>query len=147
MLLYRPRKDKRLIWPEFMWVNNLLKVIMLRKSGTAEIWTCDPQIQKPTGCNNSATAPHDILAVNWLKYIMFCRQYLFLLWCPLVLHFSTLVGEMSCGEALRRQNAQRRNVGNETPCRRIPLINVSRTRPAYCHYNSRSLLSIRFVEF
>jgi len=31
-----------------MWVNNLLKVITRRKSGTAGIWTYDLKIQKPT---------------------------------------------------------------------------------------------------
>jgi len=47
VLIYRPRKDEMLKWPEWMWVNNLLKVITRRKSGTAGIWICDAQIRKP----------------------------------------------------------------------------------------------------
>jgi len=37
-----------------MWVNNVLKVITRRKSGTAGIWTCNLQIQKATPLGHHA---------------------------------------------------------------------------------------------
>ena len=42
------REDERLSWPEYLRVNNLLKVITRRPSGAAGIRTCELQIQKPT---------------------------------------------------------------------------------------------------
>jgi len=45
LLIYQRWKVERLSWSEQMWVINLLKVIICRKSGTARIWTfTDPEI-------------------------------------------------------------------------------------------------------
>jgi len=40
--VYWPRKDEKLSWPELLRVNNLLKVITRKLSGTAGIWNLRP---------------------------------------------------------------------------------------------------------